>query len=236
MSCIKEGQLYSINQYGFYQRSDSNFDSPLPCPPGLYVQPLNRPDLFISEDKFIKCSGEEGLPQEIKSYQRLGPHPNLLRYYGYRLTPAGHCIILEYLPDIIPFRDLVGTQPPQFHELVQQSLAVLKYIHSQGVSHGDLHSENLVWDVDRQRVVLIDFDRSEPLRSRRTAREELGDMALILWTLIDESVPGLVQWEADTGNFKPLVKYIMEQRSKYTSMIEDIDLILENLLSYPARR
>ncbi len=125
------------------------------------------------------------------------------------------CLLLEYVPNMILFKEMIGRPPVFYLELVSQSIQALRYLHSKNLIHGDLHSEQWIWDTDRQRVFLIDFEKSELNKSATRFKEDRGDLALILWQIIDGPVPGDVEWDVDGGEHQLLKKYIQKKRTRY---------------------
>lgn len=226
MYCRRGNQVYRVNQFGFHELVPNYSPEGIPnCPQGLYVR-RTRPNLFISGRVFIKCFDPDlEFPEEISNYIQLGTHSHLPKYYGYYQTPAGICMLIEYLSGAQTFGDLTGTAPDYWLEMVQQSLNTFDYIHSHGLTHGDLNAENLLWVSGR--FYLIDFEHMRPV-TPKNLQNETGDLIFHLWAVLDGILPPEVVAGIDEGYFYPLIQYIEGNRGKYRSpqIQEGIDLLL----------
>jgi len=97
----------------------------------------------LEPDDFSKKS----LDREHTVYQRLGVHPNILRYYGrVALAPSVYSLRFE-LAERGSLRDLVvSTNAPPIGIrlwLAWQTSLALAYIHSKSVVHGDISCRNI---------------------------------------------------------------------------------------------
>jgi serine/threonine protein kinase len=98
----------------------------------------------LEPDDFSKKS----LDREHTVYQRLGVHPNILRYYGrVDLAPGVYSLRFE-LAERGSLRDLVvSTKAPPIGIrlwLAWQTSLALAYIHSKSVVHGDISCRNIL--------------------------------------------------------------------------------------------
>lgn len=228
MYCRRGNRVYQMNQFDFFEETPNYPPRNLPdCPHGVYVKRI-RPNLFVSGGVFIKCfDPDPGFPEEISNYIQLGSNPHLPKYYGYYQTPSGICMLIEYLPQARTFGDLTGTAPTFWLEMVHQSFNTLDYIHSRGLTHGDLNAENLLW-VSPGKFYLIDFEHMSPV-TQRNLQKETGNLIFHLWTVLNglpsaETIEGV-----EEAYFYPLIDEIKEARGKYQSpqIQEGIDLLLE---------
>lgn len=114
--------------------------------------------------------------QEITMLMELPSTPHLLRYIDvYQREPeAGsteisYFIITEFVPGISMFKwtrdaeralSLYGHSLPNpaliFH-MTEQFLSTVQLLHSHSIWHGDIKPENMIWNHDQRRLVLIDF-------------------------------------------------------------------------------
>lgn len=108
--------------------------------------------------------------REIDLQSKLSHLPSCHRYvaciYDHERDPISkdHLIIMEYIrgPDLFqwlleyPRRQL---SVPQLYDFFKQLLRGLKYIHGQGIAHGDIKMENIMVDVSRKypRLKYIDL-------------------------------------------------------------------------------
>jgi serine/threonine protein kinase len=80
-------------------------------------------------------------------------------------TEDGLCLILEWLPNSITLEMLIlyNYNPHSINknEVANQLVEAVKYLHSKGICHGDLVSENILWDYDQNRLVIIDLESDQ---------------------------------------------------------------------------
>jgi len=93
---------------------------------------------------------------EFQAYSRLGSHPNIVRYLGYKGT---HSIILERGEDI---RTLYQNQNVSQISLltktrwIRQAAEGLQYIHQRGIIHADVGVSNMI--IVNDCLKIIDFE------------------------------------------------------------------------------
>jgi len=165
MYCLHQGQVY-LHQYGFnievdeYPYSIKSGRYP-PCPAAPFVRSIaGKKPLYLHENRIYKCGVDEA---EIQNYARLGSHRNFLEAYGVLDTSDGPCLILSWLPNSTTLENLLihNTKAVDFKEIGSQFVQAIEYLHSRGICHGDIVPENILWDYDQQRVVVIDLESDE---------------------------------------------------------------------------
>jgi len=183
-----------------------------------------RPISMYDDDKIIKCNS----PIEMRSYELLGHHPNFLKYYGSK----NNCIILEYLPNFNDFESMFGTTPDNFLEIVTQSFSALDYLHYKGLYHGDLgNGKNIVWDLNLNRVVLIDLEGGEIGNKTEELWWDNRDLCLLLWLILDGDIPQEMYEVLNDSDYESFIDYINERRERYDDMDiqRAIDIIVSRL-------
>ena len=218
--CTNQGRVYQPNKYGFnVEVKNPPIEIIDACQDQPYVSaPFGESNIFLSDNKVIKC---QSLYSEIKKYEKLGKYPNFLEYYGTTNTPIGHCLVLEYLPNSVHL-DKLDTQTifRLFPQIVDQAVSALEYLHSRGLTHGDIHYGNLLWDFNQNRLVMIDLEHREgsaPLVSDRIS------LAYNLYNLLDYNDFLLV------GNFLETdyaLSLIEKKKEKYPQLQSQFDSIL----------
>lgn len=233
--CQHNGKIYQVNEYGLtvsVQGTPTNDMSQ--CEGGLYVRPSgNYSYIFVGEDdKLYKCARNES---EDEMYKIIGKHHNFLQYYG--RTEEG-CTILEYLPNAVTLYSLMGTQPVQFLDMVNQAFEALDYIHSLGYGHDDLHANNILWDYDKNRIVIIDLDLRQMRRSSDV--EEEVYLSNILWRLLLHSGKPHIFFEDEVIYARNVIHEIESNRETFDGQTrfgrkktrQGIDTILNRLNAF----
>ncbi len=119
------------------------------------------------------------LDREDQIYDRIGIHPNILRYYGtVEIAPGIYSLRLEYAARR-DLRSLIHLKQKSNPESLQTRLkwvcdiaSALTHIHSRGVVHNDVSCRNILLD-SKNVVKLADFgganmDDQEPLGAAET--------------------------------------------------------------------
>ncbi|MBD3883553.1 protein kinase [Phormidium tenue FACHB-886] len=95
-------------------------------------------------------------------------HPQIPRFrelFRANLGGRGHLFLVQDFVEGSTYRQLLEARrpggflfsDPEIHQLLEQLLLVLDYIHSNGVIHRDISPDNLILRTDDQLPVLIDF-------------------------------------------------------------------------------
>ncbi|KAI9509467.1 kinase-like domain-containing protein [Russula earlei] len=80
------------------------------------------------------------------------PHPSIVPFHSFIITPSYALITMEYLPDLVPVEVPELKAKEWFHSLVSG----VKFLHSRGVVHNDIKPANILLS-ERQVPVLVDF-------------------------------------------------------------------------------
>ncbi|XP_062116296.1 serine/threonine/tyrosine-protein kinase HT1-like [Humulus lupulus] len=104
------------------------------------------------EDENLAVMVENQFISEVALLFRLS-HPNIITFFGACKKPPVFCIITEYLPGGSLRKYLHHQEPHSVPLDLVLKLALdiargMKYLHSQGILHRDLKSENLLLDED----------------------------------------------------------------------------------------
>ncbi|KAK1348571.1 protein kinase [Hamiltosporidium tvaerminnensis] len=118
---------------------------------------------FVS--KYLISFGKpDFIPNEIKAYQFLGKHPNILEFYGYTELEEEGVFILEYFNGYSLQRVLYESRnhnkrPEVTNSLLKgyvlQLIDAVKFIHSHCIYHCDLRPENVL--VNNSKIKIVDF-------------------------------------------------------------------------------
>ncbi|KAJ6787771.1 hypothetical protein PWT90_06457 [Aphanocladium album] len=95
---------------------------------------------------------EEGA-EERRALERLGSHPNIIRYFG---TGQENSIILERGIPLLALSDTAGISIQSKEAWITDIAEGLLHIHKNNIIHGDIGCENMVIVDDR--VKIIDFE------------------------------------------------------------------------------
>ncbi|KAI9203653.1 kinase-like domain-containing protein [Polychytrium aggregatum] len=122
-----------------------------------------------------KLSIVEAVEKEVELLKTLH-HINVVRYYGCEMTDCSFNIFLEYVPGGSIQSVLAKCGPfsePLIKSMTVQILYGLEYLHSEGIIHRDIKSENVLLDLEGV-VKITDFGVSKKNRSalpyRRASR------------------------------------------------------------------
>lgn len=187
---------------------------------------------LIEGNKIGKCKAS--IEVERDNYEKLGYHPNFLKYYGTR----DNCIILEYIPDSMTLEDMFGSDPDNFKDIVYQSFTALDYLHGKGLSHGDLgNAKNVLYDDMNNRIVIIDLEGS-PLT--KDTKDEVywdnRDLAFILWIVLDGDVSEDIYDAMADSDYSKLIIHIVNNKNKYAyDKLEAIDILISRLTNISRR-
>ncbi len=87
-------------------------------------------------------------------------HDYIVPVYDVSASGERRFIVMRYIPGptLARILDEEGPQPPErVFAWLQQMAAGLDYAHSKGVLHRDMKPSNLLWDEERERVLISDF-------------------------------------------------------------------------------
>ncbi|CAK8563046.1 unnamed protein product [Lathyrus sativus] len=166
------------------------------------------------EDEELAALLERQFTSEVALLFRLR-HPNIITFVGACKKPPVFCIITEYmaggsLRKYLQQQGPHSVPPKQVLELALDIARGMQYLHSQGILHRDLKSENLLLDEDMC-VKVADFGISclesqtgsakgftgtyrwmapEMIREKRhTKKVDVYSFAIVLWELITGLTP-----------------------------------------------
>eukprot|EP01103_Thecamoeba_quadrilineata_P012369 TRINITY_DN3179_c0_g1_i2.p1 TRINITY_DN3179_c0_g1~~TRINITY_DN3179_c0_g1_i2.p1 ORF type:complete len:305 (-),score=70.61 TRINITY_DN3179_c0_g1_i2:161-1075(-) len=107
--------------------------------------------------------------QEARLLQELNGHPNIIKTYAvYEKENTLH-IIMEYIDcDLLSHLSTMtsGMSENDARELFKQLLNIVQHLHKKLIVHGDIKLENLLFDKNSNRVVMIDFGSSSKLTKK----------------------------------------------------------------------
>ncbi|KAH9997420.1 hypothetical protein BJV74DRAFT_883424 [Russula compacta] len=84
------------------------------------------------------------------------PHPSIVPFHSFIITPSYALITMEFLPELVPVEVPESKAKEWFHSL----LSGVQFLHSRGVVHNDIKPANILLS-ERQVPVLVDFGFAE---------------------------------------------------------------------------
>lgn len=138
-----------------------------------FLEPLpgeDTPPLVIKTPLPGDAKGLQGLQEEMRLYQQVGDHPNLLKCLGMHNVDGQQGLILERVQGQQMneyFQDLNGKlaggeiSPQEYWGTMQytirKTLGALAFLHDQGMSHNDIKPGNIMIDKKSGEVKVIDL-------------------------------------------------------------------------------
>ncbi|TFY73392.1 hypothetical protein EWM64_g10620, partial [Hericium alpestre] len=84
------------------------------------------------------------------------PHPSIVPFHSFIITPSYALITMDYLPDLVP----VEVPEPKAKEWFLSLLSGVQFLHKHGVVHNDIKPANILLSTERV-PVLVDFGFAE---------------------------------------------------------------------------
>lgn len=221
----------------------------------LYQGVYNDQDVAVKllrldscEDSAIATRLERQFMQEVHCLSQLH-HPNIVQFVAASWKPPVCCLIMEYVPGGSLRAFLRKYEPGSIpvKTIISMALDValgMEYLHSQGIVHRDLKSENLVL-TDNLHLKLTDFgvgclETECDLRSADTGTYRWMAPEMISHKHYSKKVDvysfGIVLWELVTGllpfqNMTPVqVAYAVVNKNMRPPTPDDCPLPLRNLM------
>ncbi|THH04511.1 hypothetical protein EW145_g5470 [Phellinidium pouzarii] len=122
--------------------------------------------LVFREKKPTTAQRVRSLWNEMKIVRALkqDPHPSIVPFHSFIITPSFAIITMEYLPHLVP----VEVPEPKAREWFRSLLSAVSFLHGRGVVHNDIKPANILLSTKKV-PVLVDFgfaERYEPNAKR----------------------------------------------------------------------
>ncbi|KAK9326180.1 hypothetical protein V1517DRAFT_364689 [Lipomyces orientalis] len=148
----------------------------------IAVKQVDVPQTAGDKDSVKQREVVEALNAEVQTMKDLD-HLNIVQYLGYEALPNVCSLFLEYVPG-----GSVGTclrkhgrfEMPVIHSLTRQVVDGLAYLHSKGILHRDLKSDNLLLDLDGI-CKISDFGISKRSQNIYSNDAEMSMQGTIFW-------------------------------------------------------
>ncbi|KLO07620.1 hypothetical protein SCHPADRAFT_859973 [Schizopora paradoxa] len=114
--------------------------------------------LVFREKKPTTAQRVRSLWNEMKIVRSLkdDPHPSIVPFHSFIITPSFAMITMDYLPTLIP----VEVPEPKAREWFRCLMSAVLFLHSRGVVHNDIKPANIMLSSTRT-PVLVDFGFAE---------------------------------------------------------------------------
>ncbi|KAK9369341.1 hypothetical protein V1509DRAFT_620482 [Lipomyces kononenkoae] len=148
----------------------------------IAVKQVDVPQTASDKDSVKQREVVEALNAEVETMKDLD-HLNIVQYLGYEALPDVCSLFLEYVPG-----GSIGTclrkhgrfERPVIHSLTRQVVDGLAYLHSKGILHRDLKSDNLLLDLDGI-CKISDFGISKRSQNIYSNDAEMSMQGTIFW-------------------------------------------------------
>ncbi|KAK9429913.1 hypothetical protein V1505DRAFT_372569 [Lipomyces doorenjongii] len=148
----------------------------------IAVKQVDVPQTASDKDSVKQREVVDALNAEIQTMKDLD-HLNIVQYLGYEALPDVCSLFLEYVPG-----GSIGTclrkhgrfERPIIHCLTRQVVDGLAYLHSRGILHRDLKSDNLLLDLDGI-CKISDFGISKRSQNIYSNDAEMSMQGTIFW-------------------------------------------------------
>ncbi|KAK9317678.1 hypothetical protein V1524DRAFT_422244 [Lipomyces starkeyi] len=148
----------------------------------IAVKQVDVPRTASDKDSVKQREVVDALNAEIQTMKDLD-HLNIVQYLGYEALPDVCSLFLEYVPG-----GSIGTclrkhgrfERPIIHCLTRQVVDGLAYLHSKGILHRDLKSDNLLLDLDGI-CKISDFGISKRSQNIYSNDAEMSMQGTIFW-------------------------------------------------------
>ncbi|KAK9234185.1 hypothetical protein V1525DRAFT_77679 [Lipomyces kononenkoae] len=148
----------------------------------IAVKQVDVPQTASDKDSVKQREVVDALNAEVETMKDLD-HLNIVQYLGYEALPDVCSLFLEYVPG-----GSIGTclrkhgrfDRPVIRSLTRQVVDGLAYLHSRGILHRDLKSDNLLLDLDGI-CKISDFGISKRSQNIYTNDAEMSMQGTIFW-------------------------------------------------------
>ena len=128
--------------------------------------------------------------------ERIPAHPNVIRLYDYVEYSDFLVLVLERPEPAETLRTFIdeghfqdGLMPKlaMAKSLFRQILTGVMHCHASGVYHGDLHSGNILVELQTGRAIIIDFGQSQEIKSDLNCCSQKGKSNMSFISLLSHS-------------------------------------------------
>ena len=76
------------------------------------------------------------------------------------IPEAGMYVVMEYIETNCNLRSMQYDSTFSIIKLIKESVEAIEFMHQEGIAHRDIHPSNIVYDVNQNRYVFVDYGLS----------------------------------------------------------------------------
>lgn len=113
--------------------------------------------------KVLKPVRQKKVKREVKVLLNLAHHPNIITLRDVVKDPASHTtsLVFNYIHNQDHKTLYKNIQPQQLHFILTGLLTGLDYAHSKGIIHRDIKPHNIMVNLEKEEVKIIDWGLGE---------------------------------------------------------------------------
>ncbi|MBC1241404.1 serine/threonine protein kinase [Nostoc sp. 2RC] len=157
-----------------------------------HLKPGTDPRVFATAKRLFNS--------EAETLEKLGNHDQIPRLLAYFDENQEFYLVQEYVEGHTLAEELLPGKrwsESQVIQLLQEVLAILEFVHQQGVIHRDIKPDNIIRRTSDNKFVLVDFGAVKQLRTQMVTVGGQGSATVVIGT------PGYMPTEQGQGKPRP---------------------------------